>query len=66
MGTAGVMWWVSNEQSTVVGGEQSGPQGGTDGRLASSRAIGRDGELVRECGVVCVVTRLWVAAQEMI
>lgn len=60
------MWWVTNEQSKVAGGEQSGPGAGTDGRLAVLRAIGRNGELVRECGVGCVVTRLWVGAQEMI
>jgi hypothetical protein len=47
-----LMWWVSNNESKVVDGVQSGPRAGTEGQWSDSLAIRWNGELVRDCGVV--------------
>ena len=46
------MWWVSNDESKVVDGDQSGPRAGTEGQWSDSLAIRWNGELVRDCDVV--------------
>jgi len=65
MGTSGVDVVVSNDdESKVLDGDQSGPRSGTEGQWLGSVVNRCDGELVRDCGVVVVVTRLRVWIEE--